>query len=121
VVGVSEFKQAIIIRCDLGMGKGKMVAQGSHASLLAFEEALKKNEEAARAWQASGSKKIVLRAASEKELVELYAKARKARLPAALVVDAGHTQIEAGTKTAAGIGPAEESALDKITGKLRLL
>ena len=34
-------KQAIILRIDLGMGKGKLVAQGSHASLAAFLEAKK--------------------------------------------------------------------------------
>lgn len=118
---MQELKQAIILRSDLGMGKGKLVAQGSHASLLAYEDAQRDDEKAARDWDDTGCKKIVLKVGSEKELVELFAKAKKAKLPCALIMDAGHTQLEPGTKTAVGIGPAEEGALDRITGHLKLL
>jgi len=38
-----------------------------------------------------------------------------------LVVDAGHTEIPAGTKTVLGIGPAPDNIIDKITGDLPLL
>lgn len=35
--------------------------------------------------------------------------------------DAGRTQIAAGSKTVAAVGPAPLSRVDQITGKLRLL
>ena len=42
-------------------------------------------------------------------------------LPCALIKDAGRTQIEPGTITALGIGPALESDIDKYTKDLKLL
>lgn len=38
-----------------------------------------------------------------------------------LVVDAGRTQIAAGSKTVLAIGPAPKSQIDAVTGHLRLL
>lgn len=38
-----------------------------------------------------------------------------------LVEDAGHTQIEAGSKTVLGIGPAFSDEIDPITEHLKLL
>ena len=48
-------------------------------------------------------------------------KAKKAKLPCAIIKDAGHTQLEPGTITALAIGPAEEDVIDKITKNLKLL
>lgn len=113
-----NFKQAIVVRSDLKMGKGKIGAQSAHASVLALYKA---DERDAAAWRAGGMKKICLKVASEKELIQIFNEAKRARLPAALVRDAGFTQIEAGTATAVGIGPAEEARVDAVTGKLKLL
>ncbi len=112
------YKQAIIVRSDLGMGKGKLVAQGSHASLQAY---MKCDEETRDEWAEEGAKKITLKVDSEKELTELFDKAKKRKLAASLIRDAGHTQVEPGTLTAVAIGPAEEDEIDVITGKLKLL
>ena len=112
------YKQAIIVRSDLGMGKGKLVAQGSHASLQAY---MKCDEETRDEWIEEGSKKITLKVDSEKELTELFNQAKKRKLASALIRDAGHTQVEPGTLTAVAIGPAEEDEIDVITGKLKLL
>lgn len=116
-----SYKQAMIVRSDLQMGKGKIAAQCSHASLQAYEKALEKDEVGAHNWSEYGAAKIVLKVQSEKELKMLYGAALKAKLPASLIIDAGHTQIPSGTATAVAIGPAEESKIDEITGKLKLL
>ncbi|HII39353.1 TPA: peptidyl-tRNA hydrolase, partial [Candidatus Micrarchaeota archaeon] len=112
---MTEFKQAIILRNDLGMGKGKLVAQGSHASLLAYDVARLEHREWASEWGESGCKKVTLKVGSEKELGQLFVAAKKLKLPAALVTDAGHTQVEPGTKTAVAIGPAPEKEVDTLT------
>lgn len=52
---------------------------------------------------------------------ELEEVAKKAGLPTYQVHDAGRTQIAAGSQTVLAIGPATKSALDKITGHLKLL
>ncbi|PIT85612.1 aminoacyl-tRNA hydrolase [Candidatus Micrarchaeota archaeon CG10_big_fil_rev_8_21_14_0_10_59_7] len=111
-------KQVIVLRADLKMGKGKMVAQGSHASLDAYRKA---PDSSRRVWEASGMEKVALKVSSEKELLAVFEKARRAKLPCSLIRDAGHTQIEPGTITACAIGPADENEIDAITGKLKLL
>jgi len=111
-------KQAIVVRTDLKMGKGKLASQCAHASLAAFIKAgdLEKN-----LWIEYGMKKIVLKVKSEKELLNLYKKARKENISCELIRDMGLTQVEEGTITALGIGPADDDKIDKITGKLKLL
>jgi len=116
-----NFKQAIILRTDLGMGKGKLATQCSHASLQAFKKAVEKNPVAVEEWLSSGAEKIVLKVSSERELRACYSRALKAKLPAALILDAGRTQIPAGSPTSVAIGPAEEKKVDLITGELKLL
>lgn len=116
-----EVKQVVVVRADLKMGKGKLAAQVSHASLEAYKLALSKNPKETEEWENSGKAKVVLKVSSEKELLEIYNLAKRAKLPCSLISDAGRTQLEPGTITCLGIGPVEESFVDKITGKLKLL
>ncbi|MFA6329168.1 MAG: peptidyl-tRNA hydrolase Pth2 [Candidatus Micrarchaeia archaeon] len=118
---MTEYKQAIVLRADLGMGKGKLVAQGCHASIDAFEKAKSSKPEWVEAWKDGGCRKIAVKVQSERELVGIFMAAKKARLPCSLITDAGHTQVEPGSKTAVAIGPAPESEIDEITDKLKLL
>jgi PTH2 family peptidyl-tRNA hydrolase len=111
-------KQAIVIRTDLKMGKGKIASQAAHASIGAFVKTDGKDKER---WLGEGMMKIVVKVSSEKELDEVYKNAREMRLPTDMVSDAGRTQLEPGTKTAVGIGPAEDGKIDAITGKMKLL
>jgi len=116
-----EVKQAIVVRADLQMGKGKLAAQASHASLDAYRKAERMNEEETNEWLQSGMPKIALKVKSEKELIEVFQDAKDCGMPAALIQDAGRTQLEPGTYTCVGIGPCKSGKLDKITGKLQLL
>ncbi len=113
-----EYKQAIVLRSDLKMGKGKLVAQGSHASLSAYSHA---GSIARKAWELGGQKKIVLKVGSEKELLEYFIGCNDVGLEPVLIRDAGHTQIPSGTITCFGVGPAEEKKIDGVLGKLKLL
>jgi PTH2 family peptidyl-tRNA hydrolase len=74
-----------------------------------------------REWKEEGQKKVVLRVQSEAELEELLKKANSDRLPAVLIEDRGLTQLEPGTVTCLGIGPAPDARVDLITGRLKLL
>ncbi len=116
---MSEYKQAIILRTDVGMKKGKMCAQASHASISSFLVVQKKDPLSVANWLDS-QKKVVLKVESEKELLEIY-NAVKKELPCALIKDAGRTQVEPGTITALGIGPCPETKIDKYTKHLKLL
>jgi PTH2 family peptidyl-tRNA hydrolase len=114
-------KQAIVVRTDIKMGKGKLAAQAAHASLAAAEAAQRKKLRWYDAWKSEGQAKIVLKVESEEALNELFQKAKTAGLPASLIQDRGLTQVEPGTVTCLGIGPGPDSEVDGITGKLRLL
>ena len=115
------YKQTIVIRADLGMGKGKLAAQSSHASLSAYKKVAKSNPEVAREWEAGGMMKIVLKVGSEEELLDYYNRGKAAGIPCELIRDAGHTQVEPGSITCFAAGPWDEKELDAIYGKLKLL
>jgi peptidyl-tRNA hydrolase, PTH2 family len=114
-------KQAIVVRSDLKMGKGKVAAQVAHASLSAAEETQTKRPNWYAGWKEGGHAKIVLKVGSEDEIRQLFQKAKAAGLPASLIQDRGLTQVDPGTVTCLGIGPAPEHEVDEITGKLKLL
>ena len=119
-----RYKQAIVLRADLKMSRGKAAAQAAHASCEAVFFVLRSEGKGWREWleewRREGQKKVVLRVNSERELLELYSKALRLGLPAALIVDAGMTELPPGTKTAVAVGPAPEELVDKVTGHLRL-
>jgi peptidyl-tRNA hydrolase, PTH2 family len=113
-----KWKQCLVIRSDLKMSCGKMCAQVGHAVVLAYERA---DNTARKGWFSEGQKKVVLKVAGERPLFELKVLAENAGIAAALVQDAGLTEIAPGTVTALGLGPAKTEALDKLTGDLSLL
>jgi PTH2 family peptidyl-tRNA hydrolase len=119
-----NFKQAIVLRRDIDMGRGKAAAQAAHASVDAVLSIVKsKREDWVRwleEWVRGGQMKVVLRVDSEKELLEIYENALKLGLPASIVRDAGRTQLPPGTLTAVAVGPAPEDLVDKVTGHLKL-
>ena len=111
-------KQVIVVRTDIKLGKGKLAAQVAHASVESF---LRTPEKDQKKWLSENQKKVVLKVKNEEALIEIFDKAKRAGLPSTLIQDAGLTQIPPGTKTAVGIGPAEEEKIDRITGNLSLL
>ncbi len=64
---------------------------------------------------------MALQVKSEEELETLQAMAVSLGLCAQVIHDAGRTQIASGSATVCGIGPAPKSAIDKVTGHLKLL
>ncbi|MFT4867930.1 MAG: PTH2 family peptidyl-tRNA hydrolase [Candidatus Nanohaloarchaea archaeon] len=112
-----KVKQVIVLREDLNISKGKEISQACHASLGAYKKA---DPETISKWEAQGAKKVVL-SSGDRKLEDLYAEIKSKDIPAYLVKDAGKTEIEPGTITALGIGPAKESKIDSITGELKLI
>lgn len=130
-------KQVIVMRNDLGMRKGKMIAQGAHASLKVFTDimyvendkhvmdvgdAYPSHESAIVQWLEARFAKICVRVNSEQELLEINKQAKEAGLPVALILDSGKTEFDGvPTYTCLAIGPAKAKKIDKITGHLKLL
>lgn len=112
------FKQVIVVRADLKMSRGKAATQVAHASIGAFR---KSSALIKTMWQRDGEKKVVVQAENVSHLLELKKKADSLKLPNAIISDAGLTELEPGTVTCLGIGPAKGDDIDKVTGSLRLL
>ena len=111
-------KQVIVVNESLRLPRGKLAAQAAHAAVAAYRSA---GADVRRAWIAEGMPKIVLACASDSELLAIHARAAEAGLPSELVRDAGRTTIPDGTATCVGIGPAEDSSIDAVTGELKLV
>lgn len=113
-------KMVFVARKDLDLSKGKLAAQVGHAAVDCTLKAQRHARDALEAWLDGGQKKSVLKVAGERDLYPLKEAAERAGLTTALVKDAGHTEIAAGTVTVLGIGPGREDLVDKVTGHLSL-
>ena len=116
-----EFKQCIVIREDLKLSAGKLAVQVAHAAVMAVERAEKMDKSTVSNWKGEGQKKVVLKAPGVPDLYRLREDAERAGIASAIVIDAGLTEIPAGTVTALGLGPAPNKQMDKVTGKLKLV
>uniref|UniRef100_A0A1B6BZ53 peptidyl-tRNA hydrolase n=1 Tax=Clastoptera arizonana TaxID=38151 RepID=A0A1B6BZ53_9HEMI len=112
---------ALIIRSNVNMGKGKLCAQIGHAAVSCYEKALKKEPAIINAWEKENEPKMVLRITSEKELYDLLDQAYNKDLVYCVIRDAGRTQLDEGTVTAAGIGPGDTKKIMEIVGHLKPL
>ena len=123
------------MRKDLNMRKGKMIAQGAHASLKVVLDAGRVTtgadgqssfalipDAAMAAWLGGRFTKVCVSVDSEAALDAIVARAREAGVPCALITDAGATEFHGvPTKTCCAVGPAWVDAVDAITGGLSLL
>jgi PTH2 family peptidyl-tRNA hydrolase len=103
------------------MGKGKIAVQVGHATLTVSEETKRRHPEWWNKWFNEGQCKVVVKVKSESELQELKDGAEELGLASAIIHDRGLTQVEPGSATCVGIGPAPSELVDKITGALPLL
>ena len=126
-------KQVIVLRKDLKMRKGKMIAQGAHASLaVILNKGTVKGDMNERLdiymnndmkeWLDNDYAKICVGVNSEEELLEIHKAAFNVGLPCSLIQDQGYTEFDGvPTYTAVAIGPAKVEEVNKITGELKLL
>ncbi len=137
----SEPKQVIVMRKDLNMRKGKMVAQGAHASMGVLLHMMGEPQEGVRVeqdrplsvyrlyaegyvrdWLKGRFTKICVSVNSEQELLDIYRKAQDEGIPCVLITDSGLTEFNGvPTNTCVGIGPWKSEDIDAITGDLKLL
>ena len=126
-------KQVIVMRKDLNMRKGKMVAQGCHASLANILKELDYTtcvtadvppwfSDETLSWLENSFTKVCVSVDSEEELLTIHYKAKSANLICSLITDSGKTEFNGiPTRTCLAIGPAESEVIDTITGHLKLL
>jgi len=118
-----EFKNklVIVVRTDLKLSPGKLAVQVAHASVSCALEAKRSKERWFKEWYNEGQKKVVLKVKDIDSLIALKSHASSIGLTSHLVQDAGLTEVDPGTITCLGIGPAPTPEMDKVTGSLPLL
>ncbi|XP_033252566.1 peptidyl-tRNA hydrolase 2, mitochondrial-like [Drosophila miranda] len=121
---IKPTKLALVVRSDLKMTKGKTAAQCAHAAVMCYQNAANGTAEQSavlQRWCRMGQPKIVLRVENFEQLNGLERQEQEANVVAALARDAGRTQLEPGTATVLGLGPAPAAELDKLVAHLKLL
>jgi PTH2 family peptidyl-tRNA hydrolase len=126
----TQHKQVIVLRKDLNMRKGKMVAQGAHASMAAILKLARREgdqlliplDERIEPWLCGRFTKICVSVNSEAELLAIHEKSIAAGVLTSLILDSGVTEFGGvPTNTAVAVGPDQASKVDAITGDLPLL
>lgn len=129
--GIYGLIEVLVIRMDLKMQKGKVAAQCSHATLAAYQRSQTQSDlsrEWLDTWEQNGQTKITLKCDDENQMyidffnfrLQMQKEARKQGLVAQSIIDAGRTQIAAGSRTVLAIGPGPESIINGVTGDLKL-
>lgn len=117
---IEDFKMVLVVRNDLKMGKGKIAAQCSHATLGLYKKIFNRAPKSLSRWEMCGQVKVVVKIESEDDLLVLQERAKSLTLPTHIVIDAGRTQIAPNSRTVMAIlGPAD--MVDDVTGGLKLL
>lgn len=131
-------KQVIVIRKDLGMRRGKEIAQGSHASSMWLMKRMEAGfmpprnfsgselhclvlSEAEKRWLGGEHRKVVCQVQDETTLRAIHQLGLEAGLESHLVTDLGATEFNGvPTVTACALGPDSAERIDPITGHLKL-
>jgi len=130
---MSNTKQVIVMRTDLNMRKGKMIAQGSHASMAFLSQLTVRMLDSGLhpddlllpveiEWLESNFTKICVRVNSLDELLAVADDAETAGIVTRLITDSGLTEFHGvPTRTCLALGPDYAEKIDPITGHLKLL
>ncbi len=111
-------KQAILVRGDLKLPKGKLSVQCSHAAVQAV---LNSSKSKVDEWIDEGMPKIVLKVKDLTELKKYFQISKSEKLKPVLIKDAGKTVVKPGTITCFAIGPEEDEKINKIIKNLKLI
>lgn len=132
-----DIKQIIVIRSDLKnkqgqkVRSGKLMAQVAHASMAFMSNRIRKYIYDSEIpiedftapqllWIENLFTKVCLKVDSEKELLDIYEKAKEEGLEVHLIKDSGLTEFSEPTFTCVGIGPDYSDKISKVTGHLSL-
>ncbi|MHA1917221.1 MAG: peptidyl-tRNA hydrolase Pth2, partial [Candidatus Ranarchaeia archaeon] len=116
-----RYKQVIVTRKDLKLSKGKFACQVAHAAVFAANETRIKHQKWWKNWYNEGQKKVILKVENLEEMYQIQVETKLKGISAVIIRDAGLTEIDPGTVTVLGIGPAPSNLIDELTGHLKLV
>src|SRR5437879_12883074 len=99
------YKQVLVVRSDLKMGKGKIAVQCSHAAVSASEEARKSSLDWWGIWMHEGQSKVAVKVSGLSQILDYERRSRENGLPFYVVSEMVRTQARPGTVTCFGNAP----------------
>jgi PTH2 family peptidyl-tRNA hydrolase len=105
------------------MSPAKLAVQVAHASVGAYRIVVRGHDDVylkSEEWFSEGFRKVVLKAKSRQEILDLEQRCAENGVVCFVVYDFGLTELEENTLTCIGIGPDTNKNVDKITGRLGL-
>lgn len=130
---MSDTKMVIVMRTDLNMRKGKMIAQGAHASMAFLSNIVKRMLDSGLRpddlllpveieWLESSFTKVCVQIDSEEALLMIAESARDSGIECHVITDSGLTEFHGvPTVTCLALGPDHADKIDPVTGHLKLL
>lgn len=116
-----SFKMLFIVNGSLRMSSGKLAAQVAHSAIDLYEDISTRRLKGLNYWKNFGQTKIVVRAETTEEILELNRRATQDQsIARSLIYDAGRTEIPSGSITCLGLF-GTKNQLDPITGHLKLM
>lgn len=112
------YKCVILVREDLDISCGKLIAQCGHGIAQTIKGS---NKQMIREWMRNGEKIVALKVSSFERMEALKKKANKQKIFAKIIYDAGQTEVEPNTPTVCVIGPDLEEHIHMVTGNLQLM
>ena len=114
-----EYKLVLLVRDDLKMSKGKIVAQCGHAICSAICSS--DNKSKIDIWREMGETIIALRVPNLITMCMIMDIANRKGVVNGTITDAGLTEVSPNTITVGYLGPDLNEKIDKLSGQLRLL
>ncbi|MHA2340092.1 MAG: peptidyl-tRNA hydrolase [Candidatus Hodarchaeales archaeon] len=111
---ISPLSIFIITRGDLKIGKGKLGAQIAHGMVSLMFKPHRRLEYHNQVLQEQYPDLEIYSARNVNVLLEMEKEAQKLELNESLIADAGHTQVESGTRTVLALGPAPKFYLERF-------
>jgi len=114
-----SFKLCILVRSDLKMSKGKVLAQVSHSVVDATIKSYTNSPNFFK-WKQNGEKIVILKVPNEKTLISIMNIAERKDINCGYTMDAGLTEVPEGSITVGFVGPDYDDKIEKLTGQLKL-
>ncbi len=113
-----------LVRSDLGMSPGKMVAQAGHAYVQTILSCLRSQPDLEARYHADGlGTKVALSIPDLDSLLWVQAQAAAAGIPHSLITDSGHERFHNGKPvvTALGLGPCTRAQCRRFTKRFQVI
>ena len=112
------YKCVLLIREDITMSTGKMIAQCGHGIAQSIKGS---NKKIIREWMRNGEKIVSVKVKNLTEMEDIKKRSNKAGIYSKIIYDAGLTEVDPDTPTICVVGPDLESKISPFTNHLRLL